>query len=322
MQKCVILFLLLISCELLAQTNNGFNNESGTISNVEDTESANRDLKYQVGIGDLLWIMVQSRIIYSSKYRMEFNVEVNDDGYIYLDLIGPVYANGKSLDELKKELTDSLKTIIRKPTVYIEIKEFRSQKVTVFGEAKNGIYPLKRPMRIAEFLSSIGGTTNRADLSNIKVVRAHGELIVVDLTKFINSRDQSHNIYLKGGDLILIPDTDQKKVLVLGEVKSPGTIYVKNHLNLVEAVVQAGGFTQQANLKEVKIIRFGGKSPNILTVNLAHMLSKKGKKSYASLQSGDVIFVPKKGDSFKSFNKLLSTIIPALQTILLIKALN
>lgn len=289
---------------------------------LENNRDSSTNKSYQIGVGDVLLISVQSRASYSQKHKSDFELEVDNNGNIFIDLIGNIPASGLTVSELKNVLSDTLSSLIRKPWVTIKVKEYNSQKVTVFGEARNGIYSLQRPTRLAYFISSIGGTMEKADLSRIKVIRADGSVVSVDLTKFLYGRDSSQNIYLKGGDLIIIPDSNQKKVLVLGEVKSPGAVFIKDKLTIIEALVEVGGGTPQANLKEVKVIHFGENKPRMFSLNVERAFKKMNKKDNILLRSGDIVFVPTKGDAIKGMNKLLSTIIPTLQTILLIRAIK
>lgn len=289
---------------------------------LENNQDISTNNNYQIGIGDVLLISFQSRASYSQKHHNDFELEVDNSGNIFFDLIGLISASGLTVSELRNVLLDTLSSLIRKPWVTIKVKEYNSQKVTVFGEARNGIYSLKEPTRIAYFISSIGGPMEKADLSGIKVVRADGSVVSIDLTKFLYGHDSNQNIYLKGGDLVIIPDLDQKKVLVLGEVKSPGPVFIKNQLTVIEALVEAGGGTSQANLKAVKVIHFGEDKPKMFSINLDKAYKKMNTKDNITLRSGDIVFVPGKGDAIKSLNKLLGTIIPTLQTILLIKAIN
>ncbi|MFQ5706388.1 MAG: polysaccharide biosynthesis/export family protein [bacterium] len=294
---------------------------TGTGAETLTTTSATLD-DYQLGIGDVLAITVQSNSSYSNKYRSEITTGVNGDGNIFIDLIGDFPAAGLSVGQLKTALTDTLKTYIRKLQVSVDVKEFKSQKVTVFGEAKNGIYPLKKATPIAQFMSSIGGFSDRADLSELQVVRSDGTLLQVDLNRLIYEKDLSQNILLRGGDLIIIPAVGKNKVLVLGAVRAPGPVYIKNKLTVMEAFAQVGGGATTANLHGVKVIRYLKSGPQVFSVDLEKAVKKKDVKSNILLKDGDIIFVPQKGDALNSVNKLLAMIIPSLQTVLLIKALN
>jgi protein involved in polysaccharide export with SLBB domain len=89
--------------------------------------------------------------------------------------------------------------------VVVDIKEYHSQKVTVFGQANNGIYTLDHPTYMSEFVASIGGLNSRADQTEIKVTRKDSSVVVVNLKRYYEDEDLSQNILLSGGDQIFIP---------------------------------------------------------------------------------------------------------------------
>ena len=97
--------------------------------------------------------------------------------------------------------------------------------------------------------------------------------------------------YLKDGYLIepiISVNTNSKPQLknqsfyILGEVKNPGRyIMPDDHLNLLNAVALAGGFTYRANTKEFEIMRSKGDDKN----------HTKHNSAKSALRSGDIIIV-------------------------------
>lgn len=278
--------------------------------------------EYRLGTGDVLTITIESRASYSQTYHRTVEAEIEEDGTVFVDLLGPVPAANLTMGELRDHLVDTLEAYIKKPYVDVEVKAYNSQSVAVFGETRNGIYPLSRPMRIAEFLASIGGANDRANLRDVQIIHADGSLTRVNLNKFVYENDLTENVYLRGGDMVIVPAANFSKVLILGEVKSPGAVVIDHRLNLAEAVAKAGGETDRGDVTNVQLVRYRGSEAELQSINLKAFLTNRDIEANPPLQSGDIIFVPRKGDALKDFNKILGAIIPALQTVLLIKALN
>jgi len=84
-----------------------------------------------------------------------------------------------------------------------------------------------------------------------------------------------------------------KKVIVLGEVMSPGVYSLTGARNILEAVGLAGGFTNHAVASSVVVIRGGFNNPKAERINLTKALTGDRRQNIA-LDSEDVIFVPKK----------------------------
>ncbi len=97
---------------------------------------------------------------------------------------------------------------------------------------------------------------------------AYDNIKFAEISRLNNSGDKEEiiktdvngNFPLKRGDRIkILADPNQKKIfkaLVLGEVKNPGYVYLKQSGNPLSEVVQkAGGFTNSADLSRAEVIR-------------------------------------------------------------------
>ena len=86
-----------------------------------------------------------------------------------------------------------------------------------------------------------------------------------------------------------------KKVIVLGQVRSPGVYSVSGRRTVLEAIAQARGFTNDAVPSSIILIRGGLQEPQGQRLNLSRTLSAKSdSRDNLTLQPEDVIFVPKK----------------------------
>ncbi len=85
-----------------------------------------------------------------------------------------------------------------------------------------------------------------------------------------------------------------KKIIVLGQVKTPGVYAVTGKRTILEAVGMAGGFTQHAVIKSVILVRGGLADPKPQRLNLIKSLRNGDMKENVVLQSGDIVYVPKK----------------------------
>lgn len=95
--------------------------------------------------------------------------------------------------------------------------------------------------------------------SNVTSAKIH-RLSKDGLTLEIIDSPISQNIELKRGDRIQLvgihPEKNDYKILILGEINNPGFISVsKGEQNISEIISRAGGFTQLANKKNVRIFR-------------------------------------------------------------------
>lgn len=104
--------------------------------------------------------------------------------------------------------------------------------------------------------------------------------VVVHLESLERLEGTDDDIVLEGGDKIHIPQPP-KTVSLIGAVKHPTTIVYRPGMDLDEYLAQAGGFTEDANKKEIYVTRANG------TTESAYVRAK-------GVQPGDTIVVPQK----------------------------
>ncbi len=98
---------------------------------------------------------------------------------------------------------------------------------------------------------------------------------------------------LQDNEVIVSLDTRAVPVVVSGAVQKPGKIIFERPATVLEAIMEAGGFTPEADLKKVSLIRIVKGQHETQIVDLRGLL--KGKDIPAIYCSGgDVIYVPEK----------------------------
>jgi polysaccharide export outer membrane protein len=80
------------------------------------------------------------------------------------------------------------------------------------------------------------------------------------------------------------------KIYVLGEVRHPGIFLLRDGPTVLSACVLAGGFTEYASPKRVRVTRLEDGKPKLIQVDLTRV--KRGKAHDLTLRDGDRIEVP------------------------------
>ncbi len=110
------------------------------------------------------------------------------------------------------------------------------------------------------------------------------EMLTEALKEYIRAPDVSISIKKFGGS----------KVIILGEVRRPGVYAVSGSKTVLEAVALAGGFTPDAVVNSVVLIRGGLENPQAQRLNLKKpLLRGRDMGQNMALESEDIIFVPK-----------------------------
>jgi polysaccharide export outer membrane protein len=103
--------------------------------------------------------------------------------------------------------------------------------------------------------------------------------------------DKLRDGYIKDPTVsVHVTDLASKKIVVVGQVKSPGTFQFAEGMSIVEAISRAGGFTTTAKKNSVRVTRVtdDGKRTRIL---VAVEDIGEGKAPNFTLRPGDVVFV-------------------------------
>jgi polysaccharide export outer membrane protein len=121
-------------------------------------------------------------------------------------------------------------------------------------------------------------------------VRAGG-LVISQLNAELTKRLQD---YIKYPQVtVLLRKFGGKNVVILGQVGFPGVYATTGKVTVLEAVALAGGFTQDAVLSSVIIIRGGLANPKGVRVNLNRAILKADMSQNLVLDPQDIIYVPK-----------------------------
>lgn len=159
--------------------------------------------KYLINAGDILDISVWN------EEALKREVRVLPDGSIGFPLAGSVMAAGRTVDDLKKELTGKLTEYIAEPVVSIAVKSPDGNAVFVTGQVKTpGKIQMIEQMNVMQALSLAGGLTPFADADDIVILRktAKGaESIKFEYSDLEDGKNLNRNHILKSGDVIVVP---------------------------------------------------------------------------------------------------------------------
>jgi protein involved in polysaccharide export with SLBB domain len=156
-----------------------------------------------VGPGDLFDIRVYGEPSLSANY------EVASDGTINFPLIGVVTVQGKTPVQIEKEIQARLaEGYIKRPSVSVRVSEYRSRKVSVFGQVRApGTFPYNENMSVVEAITRAGGFTALAKKNAVRITRKNegtAESIIVAVEDIGQGR--APNFLLRPGDVVFVPE--------------------------------------------------------------------------------------------------------------------
>lgn len=142
-------------------------------------------------------------------------IQVDNSGNVAVPLAGTFLANGKTPDNLSREIEDRLRAEhVRDPRVAINILETQSQLVTVDGEVTTpGQYPVLGRMTLSKAVASAQGATRFAKTSYVVVFRTVNQqryAALYDLRAIRSGQASDPEIY--SGDSILVGESRARRI--------------------------------------------------------------------------------------------------------------
>lgn len=244
---------------------------------------------YRVGVGDSLSVNVWDEAKLNGIYN------VLPDGTITLPLAGTITAEGYTGPQLSARIARRLSSVFRKrPEVTVTVRSMGNNFFYISGAVgRTGPISFTHRIRLLQALILAGGPTMAADEDRVVVIRDNKPR-TISVEKLDQGKDLSNNIRILPQDIIIVPlKTDQ--IYLMGEVTAPGAYYYNKGMTVMQALIQAHGFTQFASLGSVRIIRRkedGTKT--IVHIDLDHIENEKKTESKEYLKPGDLIYVPQR----------------------------
>ena len=238
---------------------------------------------YQLGPGDGLIISLWGAS--QASYRLE----IDREGKILIEGIGPVYLNGYTLLDAKGRIKNALSKIYKGLNSKIEMEKVnldlslsatRSVFVSIIGQVKApGIYTLNGMSSPIHALYAAGGISSQGSYRNVQLVRKGKVIANIDLYQYFNAGDLS-DLFLKDQDVIRVPYY-QNRINLQGEVKFRGSFELKENETLEDLIKYSGGFAPKAQKDNFLISRIESSSYTSISTT----------KSDFNLVSGDKVFV-------------------------------
>ncbi len=159
---------------------------------------------YLVQPGDILEISVWK------EEGLQQEVLVRPDGGLSFPLAGDFKAQGKSLVEIQKIISERLSQFIADPVITVSAQQLLGNRIYVIGKVnKPGEYIVNRYVDVMQALSMAAGMTPFSAVNDIKILRrdkdGKQQAIEFRYGDVEDGDDLEQNIILKNGDVVVVP---------------------------------------------------------------------------------------------------------------------
>ena len=244
---------------------------------------------YRIGVADSLLVNIWDEPKLNGSY------DVLPDGTITMPLAGTLRAEGYTGPELARRIANRLSAVFRKrPEVTVTVKGMGNNFFYVLGAVgKAGPVAFNHNIRLLQAIILAGGPTISADEDRVVLIRDNRPR-TISIEKLDAGKDLSNNIRIYPQDIIIVPlKTDQ--IFLMGEVSAPGAYYFNKGMTVMQALIQAHGWTQFASTGSIRIIRKQKDgTKKIVHVDIDHIENEKKTEPKEYLHPGDLIYVPQR----------------------------
>lgn len=137
------------------------------------------------------------------------SVIVLPDGKISFPLIGEIKAAGRTVPQLKQEITKKISPFAPEPIISIEVRQVNSMLVYVIGRVNTpGRFSLNTNVNVLQALTIAGGLNPFAKRDKIKIFRREGAKTTIFRFKYdevVEGAELEQNIILQRGDVVVVP---------------------------------------------------------------------------------------------------------------------
>lgn len=275
---------------------------------------------YRIGAGDSLYVTVWDHPELTSPAGQQQPTAANGrlvrpDGTLYFPYAGVVKVAGKTIEQARQAIASGLSRFIKNPLVDVNVVDYGSQRVLMEGAfVKAGGQPVTGvPLTLGEAIGAAGVNSQEADLSNV-VLSRQDQVYHLDLNAVHSGETRAQMIYLRPGDRIFLPYNFSQEVYVMGEVVRPQALrFSTSHLNLTQALGQAGGLNETTSRGMLYVVRGALHKLDAAQRPTVYELDAKSPAAFAladgfMVKPGDVVFASAAG--ITRWNRFMSQLLP------------
>ena len=248
---------------------------------------------YLLGPGDELTLSLWGET------KLYYQLAVNRDGNVLVPDVGPVSANGQTIQQFRGALLRRMTSVYSglangspNANTFLDVSlgKLRSIQVYVVGEVKRpGGYVLSSVSTVLQALYLAGGPTVNGSLRHISVSRSGQKPQVVDTYNYLLIGDRSKDLRLDDGDVVFVTAAKNRAAIV-GNVVRPGIYELGDKGTVRELVELSGGPRFNTDLRRIHIER---------------IIPFEKRKDF----QGDVLDLDLNLDTFEAFQKNTTPIV-------------
>jgi polysaccharide export outer membrane protein len=271
--------------------------------------------EYYVGAGDLLALNVWSSA------PLEHRLSVTPEGMLLIPNVGAVQVGDRPLAEVKHEVSEAVKRKYPNSDVTISLISSRKLLVQIQGVVlKEGPFEMNAVQRVGSLIAAANvipptvRTTEEAERQlafinarssrrNILLRRRDGSTQRVDLVRYAITKEGRYNPYLRDGDYVYVPQTDdlRNSLGVFGGVNKYGRFEFVHGDSITDLIEFGYGFNPRADSQFIKLYRLSIDASKMEEVLVDYDAIRARRSPNIALQPGDRVVVVERTEQRQNY---------------------
>ena len=260
---------------------------------------------YRLSSGDILSIQLWA--------YPEITPPFQDDGNLYLPLVGRVHAAGKTVSELNQILRTQFSHYLKTPDVLVRVISYEGKRYFVNGQVmRSGQYTLNdQPVSIYTALGMAGGVnTETGDNTAIQLIR-NGRTFNLNSIELEKRGYSLHQLLIQPNDTIFVNTKQNQKLYVMGESNKSQALTLRDQgMTLSDVLGESEGINPySASAARIFVMRT---DLNTKTSTIYHLnLSSLGNLALANqfqMQKNDIVYIDATG--LTRWQRIMNQIVP------------
>jgi polysaccharide export outer membrane protein len=166
-------------------------------------QSASVEDSYSIKPGDELNVSVWG------EEDLNQDVLIRPDGGFSFPLAGDLRALGKTVEQIRVELSERLAKYIPNLVVTVSVTAINGNRIYVLGQVNDpGTFIMNPSLDVMQALSLAGGTTPFAKVDEIRIIRRTEKgqsTLTFSFSDVSRGRNLDQNVVLESGDVVVVP---------------------------------------------------------------------------------------------------------------------
>lgn len=203
---------------------------------------------YVLGPGDQIQLQLWGAT------SLSINLTVDRNGQVMVPRVGPMGVAGLRVEQLEPALKSHLGKVLANFDLAASVSRLRTIQVYVVGQAQRpGTYTLSSLSTLVNALFASGGPNANGSMRQIELKRSGQTVTTFDLYDFIARGDQSQDVTLLPGDVIVIPAVGPQ-VAVHGAFDHAAIYELREPATTIADVLAPGGGVHTLTSKQMALL--------------------------------------------------------------------